>query len=435
MNTLKPIFPFFIALTSACLSFPDAGSGGDAALLDARTNTDAAIAPVDSNSGDGAPLQGNVIVGDVSNTTLTNGNLEIHFSAENGFLIDSWMFRNTVSSPNLVFTDDINEKFAGVHSWSLSSFQWRNSDVMITELARGEAVYRFRIEATDDRLTTSSYYTIFPDGRIHRDEEAQLAELGSLAAYLALQPGQFDRVNSSYGSGEAGFNIPTGVDHIQTLPGAQRGWACAISSTGQYEIGLAHDISSALPPSNQARITVSGGNGNGLLSLIFDWAAVGNNDNDAASGTSHTGNFIMAGGAGVDCSTISSYHDWLLDRPATVDLGENSALLIGGASDDDSDGYYEGGGFWAIQSTNGTSLAFTVNTSNANRPQRPAFRLHDLVLAQGDTPIVTVDDIVQVRGQDFLWQVEGTGQGQLHWIYFGKPLNNGDVVQVSAPTM
>ncbi|MBL4634917.1 MAG: hypothetical protein JKY56_13680, partial [Kofleriaceae bacterium] len=271
---------------------------------------------------------------------------------------------------------------------------------------------------------------------IHRDEEAELTATGSLAAYLALIPGQFDRVNSSYGGAETGFNIPAGqVNHVHQMAGTQRGWACAANSVGQYAVGLAHDMPNALPASNQARVTVSETNGSALLSLIFDWAAVG--DNDAANTSSHTGNFIMAGGSG-GCSRIASYHDWLLDRPAAIDAGANSALFTSGDSDDNNDGYYEGGGFWAIRSTAGDTLSFTVNTNTGNRlpPQRPAFRLHGLVLVAGDTPLVTVNGVAQVRGQDFLWQVEESGkkQEQIHWIYFGKSLVDGDTVQVSAPS-
>lgn len=205
-------------------------------------------------------------------------------------------------------------------------------------------------------------------------------------------------------------------------------------------VGFAHDVSGTLPNSSMTRVTESAlqsGTENQLLSLVFDWAPPLQSAEGAVLNMDYSGNFIMAGGLlglNADCDRIQELSGWLFRFVADIDLS-GAEFVMGGNSDDDGDGYYEGGGFWAIRPTESGEFSFVVNTNGSlNSPQRAAFRIHNFMSTATSAPIVEIDSVRQVRGLDFLWQIDGEGAEQVHWIYFAKELSDGERVRISAPS-
>lgn len=451
VNTPTPIFPLLLTCCvalSACLSFPEASSPDDAAVDDAAVTDSSLDGAMECGLFDAGCLIGNTIVATGQGATLSNGNVQLRFSQTHGYLLTSLILHGDSTGANLIHNGTANERFVGVHNWSFG-FQWR-AVPSVQILASGEAVFRFRLDSTDGPLQVRSYYTIFPDGRIHRDEQASVTALvngqngAALSAYIGLNPAHFSQVESSYHNTASPISSPISTsppfNHLHEQSGNNSGWACA--SHSDRMIGMAHSLGSSDQPavSSHSRITESApdpGIENQLVSLIYDWAKSGLNG--AQVGDLYSGNFVIAGSASSDCSHISELWNWLFRFPATLVL-ENASFESGGNSDDNSDGYYEGGGFWAISSTNGSSLTFTVDTESGalNEPKRAAFRLHGLALSADITPDVAIDGVRQLRGRDFLWQSDIFGETPneelVHWVYLGRELTDGQRVQISVPS-
>ena len=401
----------------------------------------------------GAHIEGNTVSGD-SGHRVENGQIIAQFSETTGYLIESLQLKAPLVTQNLLHTTgDVDEKYIGVHMWPVA-FQWQSPLPTVDVLATGPAVFRMRIRSTDnapDGIRVDSHYTVFPDGRIHRDDHVTVQMDQSdrhLSGYVALDPQHFTHVTSSYDPNvvELPATAPSLLHHLNGSSEELSDWACAHNEPMGFMIGLSHRVSSATAH-NGARVTQSqlGSNTEDehLLSLIFDWY-----QSEAFTANTYRGDFIIYAGASQAvpnaCTEMERLRAWL-HGPAQLQLADQAQFYTGDAdsdSDDNNDGYYEGGGFWAIRAGDPGEVAFTIDTGGGlySPPARPAFRIHGLALNSeteiAHQPYIEINNAGQVHGEHYLWQTDpdpnDSGE-RVGWLYFHKPLNHGETIRIRLP--
>lgn len=492
-----------LALTCACLSFPtpsgqeDGGSDAPIMTTDARVN-DAIDAGCVDGDGDGYLPAGcasalppdcddtdrdrhpgafnacdsttdadcsDVVVtcgehaapnsvADNSGFQVTNGQIIAHFDSAEAYVLASLQLRPPNVTQNLLHTDltSMREMFTGVHIWDQYFVHDPDPTPIATVLARGNAVFRMRVQGASGMgqgLAFDTYHTVFPDGRIHRDEaiEVQMEQTGrQLTSYVAVDSARFTHAHCNYApASDPLLNQSTALQtHCSGQSTELRDYACVYHDTTNTMLGFIHDIPTS-PTFNGARVAESemAGAASHSAALIFDWF-----QNEDFGPGSFSGNFVTYAGtadaAPNQCQQLGRLRDWLFN-PAQIDPDGTAVLHTGGASDDDNDGYYEGGGFWAIVAGDPNELQWAVNRLGGTRaiPERAAFRLHNLALDAGSgrtyDPVVYVDGVPQINGRDYLWQVDDDpfNKGQkVGWLYFAKPLANAadtTTIQVRVP--
>ncbi len=378
---------------------------------------------------------------EVGGYRVVNGQISALFDSSNGYVISSLALRPPNAETNLLHaTGTMEERFIGLHRWQ-TDFPWDPDAVPTTdEWARGNAVFRLRIRSLAGALTLDSHYTVFPDGRIHRDDQVNVSTTESgrwLTAHASLDPDLYTNLECSYdgtpGSLGSLTSLCTGDSADLT------GYSCAYNNTSHVTVGFIHEVPGS-PTPDGPRVQESRMPDlpeNHSVALIYDWF-----QNDTVSAGDYQGNFVIWAGAPTDhCDAVDDLRTWL-HTPANIMVGGGGSLHTGGASDTDADGWFEGGGFWAIDAGTGSEVSWTIDTNGGSLspPQRGAFRLHGLSLARPTsgtyTPVVDIDGTPQIHGVDYFWQADeiiGTPGEYVGWLYFGKPLTNGETVRVRVP--
>jgi len=391
------------------------------------------------------------VIESTSGYRITNGNIEVRFNPARGTLITELRLRPPNTTTNLLReTGTMNEMFIGVNLWEQAFQHNPDTPPEVTVLASGPAVFRVRIHSEaggSAGIDVVSHYTVFPDGRIHKDDEVTLDEIQTetrwLTSYVALEPAEFTHVSCGYDANQVA--VSAGGGRLCTGSSSDLvGHACAYSNTTGAMVGFIHSApNSPVPDGPRIEETGTSPSDDHNVSLIFDWHA----GEPIPSGT-RNGDFVVfagrAGAAASECSAVAELSGWVLS-PAQVNLDLAQGTLHTGTSansDDNSDGYYEGAGFWAINAANANDVSWTINDAagTLQPPERPAFRIHGLALTRGVDlyylPYVEVDGAPQVHGEDYLWQVSndpGNAALRVGWLFFNRQLAHDSTVRVRVP--
>ena len=376
---------------------------------------------------------------------VTNGSVELLFDEQQGMLISE--LRRVGASLNLLHTTgDMPEKYIGLEIWR-RAFQWQDATPTATVLASGPAVFQLHVQSSDGvsvatkngerhELETDSIYTVFPDGRIHRDESATVFETfgQNVSAFLSLDPSLFDHVRSSYQSG-GGVPVPeTGNVNLQNRPYSPGpNWACAHTEGDagpSHMIGMLHHVQNENTPKGP-RVTHSQENtkADRALSIIFDWRKGGNIDS-----VTYLGDFLIFAGEPegeiAPCQEMERMSDWLYSKRALVSFSNPETDPFPKASNSQS--FDVGGGFWNLQSKNPRFLRTHLQTDSTHSPApRPAFRIEGLALVDGVLPYIELGDEALVHGLDYLWQVEDLNT--IAWLYLERELSDDTPLTIRLP--
>ncbi len=397
-------------------------------------------------------LVGNEI-DDMGGYSLVNGSVAMQFDESLGMMI-SRIERIGTSLNLLHTTGSMPEKYIGIGLWE-EAFQWRASTATTTVLARGPAVFRLRVESSDGaqfpaksgiqhELETDSVFTVFPDGRIHRDESATVAETTGdhLSAFLALDPALFARTRSSYDGDPVNDGlIPGGVQfarihHRPYTAGPQ--WACAHTEGKvgpSHMIGMLHDVPdenspdgprvsySNLPP----RVDTE------TLSIVFDWR-----ERTAVEPGTYTGDFLIWTGepedTGSPCQEMNRMSDWIYGKRGLLRFTDPEDDPFPG--DSNTEAFDTGGGFWRVQSKNPLFVQAHLETDSAQSPAaRPAFRISGLALRPGVLPYIQLDGAPLVHGRDYLWQAETDVEtsSPVGWLFLQRELGASQPLTIRVP--
>lgn len=376
-------------------------------------------------------------------TTIQNGFGAFTFdSAENHSLTQ--LVSVKTGSNNLLYDGTaMDERLFGVHMWD-QFFSWRTQTLPAWDvLVDGPAAVRIRVQWTGwDGMTTGfrgdTYYTVFPDGRMHRDENLTVDEsvVGLyLTAHLSLESTELTHVDWAPGHAAvalAGFpgSLWNPLGDTPSIATYLDSYACGFNDTTGDVAGLAWRIPAG--DWESARVTMLPDQGDGQpVALQFDWYSAEDYGPEAVRG-----DFMVyvdewespvPDDAGDDpCGPMNHKADAFID-PVDLLPTAPATLYTSALGDDNTDGYNEGGGFWDLDAGGGDEIVFSVDALAGNAPPTSAFRLRGL----DDTypPTVFVEGEQLEHGREYLFHTQdGVG-----WLYLDVDLSNQDVVRIATP--
>ncbi len=371
-------------------------------------------------------LAGNTIGAAGDRWTVNNAALAITF--DRGVTADGVTgaieLRDLAGSGAQLMMDDPlpSDRLTGVTRFPTTA-SWRavGQPPSFSELAVGPAVVRIVQRWNDGGDTGSSEYTIYPDGRIHRHDEVEVAPSSDqyLVAFITLDPAALNYADWQGSPAPEPFDI-VGVayePHYEAPPTGAASYVCAFHATTGDRIGLAARIPGG---ADGLRVSESIRSGVEVAALVLDWVRL----RAVASGM-YRADLMFHVGHGSElrpCVAVGPYADAFL-QPPTLAVTAPAALRLDAPEDADDDGYLERVGAYAVDA-NG-ALQVTMSPT-AGLPSLA------VVISEVDgshDPVLLRDGVILVRGRDYHLQVEG---GDV-WVVLAAPVGAGAALRLEWP--
>jgi hypothetical protein len=383
-----------------------------------------------------------------SERIITNGFGQYTFDSLQDYAMTSLVSVKTASN-NLLYDGPMQERLFGVHMWATHFSSVTPATPTWDVIDEGAAAIRIRVQwvagnGTDEGFAGDTYYTVFPDGRMHRDENLTIH--GSvmnqyLTAHLSLEPSELTHVDWAPGDRDAwllsNYTGPGNEQPYSDTPMLDTyldSYSCGFNTTTRSLAGLAWRIPAG--DWESARVTVTDPGvmmDEQALALQFDWYRA-----EAYGPETVRGDFMLyvderptatPDTPGTDPCGPMNPHAEAFIAPVSANPTLPAVLHRNDIGDDDDDGYYEGGGFWDIDADSGDEISFTIDTGMGSRtaPTTSAFRLRGL--DETYPPTVFLEGEQLEHGREYLFH---TSNG-IGWLYLAVPLSNGDVVRIATP--
>ena len=321
----------------------------------------------------------------------------------------------TVGGTALVYTNtDNSERWSGVHAWENDfSTQAPSETYAISMIHPGRGVYRVTVDWADGNLTNGrSIYTFTADGRLVRYDRFDAAQNAgsSLTDYVALRSGELSNLRWEELDGtehDVTITPPTPPTEFVNLVGDTAGvdgFLCA-RTPGVREVGF---TAVGTPTGRGLRAAVSSG---GQVALQFDWTYW---PFSAGRRTGYTMIYAGASSAATPCGE-SEIRARQFRQPVMITVDAGGSLPFEPEADLGPDGYFEEGGYFAIDANPGaSSVEFHLmgGTGTTFGPYN-LFRIDGLA-APGDDPVVMRGATRLVHGRDYY--VDHEAGGRL-WLY------------------
>lgn len=376
-------------------------------------------------------IAGNAVSETVTELAVDNGLLSLAWRASVNWMIAE-LANEQGSGANLLYTGVMPERLAGVHAWQ-SWFSWDPAETTthMDVITLGPAVVRVHVDwiAGDGsgtgvgtgQVSGSIYYTVLPDGRVHRDEDVTVAdtEQSWLTAYVALDRSSFTQATwqgnatpeALTGSMRTGFYDPVGTPAE---------WMC-VYDDGDDAVGFAWQGASG----NGPRLS-EGAGGAGQVALQYDWV-----QGTGVAADTYSGQFLVVvrRDAVNPCGAVDALSNaW--QRPPLLD--PLASRHTAGVGDNDQDGFDEGGGYYYATAGQQRRLELTINaTGGRATPTTLALRVREMDFTLD--PIVSVNGDRLGHGDDYVFQVAPPDDHG--WFYLERPAGfaDGDVIVVEIP--
>jgi hypothetical protein len=350
-------------------------------------------------------LIGNVSSFETDSITVTNGVLETSWLASEGFALARLA---TAASPatNLLYTGPMEERLAATHMFA-DFFSWETAVTPVPiALADGLAVTRLSVswvanDGATNGMAGTAIYTIYPDGRVHRDEDLEVLispVSNHLTVHVSLEPSLFTHADWTV-DGSGPYDVSSFDPQVQPFDfffndqsGNRLGSSCAYHEGVGRAVGFGWKVPpSPVPQGPRSSQVEAGANPvNHALALQYDWHRA-----EAYAAGDYRGEFVVMIGE------VATPPCLALDRAIAATHTPLALVTLGGEGDDDEDGYNEGGGFWQVAIDSGATTAVLVfSTLGSTRELAPAAALRLTGVAAID-PIIELDGERLVRGGDY----------------------------------
>lgn len=357
-------------------------------------------------------------------------------------------------SPELLYEGPLLEQRSGVHVWDdyLAVLPDASS---LEERANGPAIYQALVTYRDGgtpgnaALDGTSLYTITLDGRIHRTDRFTLSQQAifaggadypgvtthvALAAAATSGATTFSHVAVRDGANLRTAALPTTGPGGPPFSGDPTGWRWTCAYGSDVEVGFTTMIPATGQPTRAKRVTANNGFNPVYrqVALQYDWQIGMGNPIELDLAT-HRGHVLITPHrrSTGECDLVEAKAN-AYTSPVDLAFGAppTGSMVTDVADDENSDGFVEAGGYWAVQAASPTGLTMMFEQpSGTTLPIYATFHIRGL--RSDRDPVVMLDGMVATQGQHYRLQPDGADRLWMV-VLVGVPAG-GEIQLVSPP--